>query len=95
MTASQTSELSPILLADIERPSIADVGGKAASLVRLSQAGFRVPEGSRAASVLVLSVVGGAQADGRLVALRSSSRTSVDGYLPGAQDRGAAALLLR
>ncbi len=44
MTASRTSEVSPILLANVEDPSIAEIGGKAASLVRLSRAGFRVPE---------------------------------------------------
>ena len=36
----------PILLAKVEDPSIAELGGKAASLVRLSRAGFRVPEGA-------------------------------------------------
>ena len=46
MTASQTSAASPNLLANVEEPSIAEIGGKAASLVRLSQAGFRVPEAS-------------------------------------------------
>ena len=44
MTTSRTSEASPILLAKVEDPSVAEIGGKAASLVRLSRAGFRVPE---------------------------------------------------
>ena len=34
----------PVLLANLEDPSVAEIGGKAASLVRLSRAGFRVPE---------------------------------------------------
>ncbi|MCH7698066.1 MAG: hypothetical protein IH865_03900 [Chloroflexi bacterium] len=37
-------DASPILLAKVEDPPIAELGGKAASLVRLSRAGFRVPE---------------------------------------------------
>ena len=40
-----TQHGSPILLANIGDPSIAEIGGKAASLVRLSRAGFRVPDG--------------------------------------------------
>ena len=44
MKASRTSEASPVLLANVADPSIAEIGGKAASLVRLSRAGFRVPE---------------------------------------------------
>jgi pyruvate,water dikinase len=53
MTTSRTPEgtparvdASPILLAEVEDPSIAEIGGKAASLVRLSRAGFRVPDGA-------------------------------------------------
>ena len=46
MTTSRISEVSPILLAEVEDPSVAEIGGKAASLVRLSRAGFRVPEGA-------------------------------------------------
>ena len=42
-------DASPILLAKIEDPSqveIAEIGGKAASLVGLTRAGFRVPDGA-------------------------------------------------
>ncbi len=42
---------SPILLANVEDPTVAEIGGKAASLVRLARAGFRVP----AAAVLPVS----------------------------------------
>ena len=42
----RTLPASPILLANVEDLSIAEIGGKAASLVRLSRAGFRVPEGA-------------------------------------------------
>ena len=45
MTASQTSEASPVLLANVEDPSIAEIGGKAAAPVRLARAGFPVPDG--------------------------------------------------
>ena len=36
----------PILLAKLEDPSVAEIGGKAASLVRLARAGLRVPVGA-------------------------------------------------
>ncbi len=39
-------DASPILLTKVEDPSIAEIGGKAASLVGLSRAGFRVPDGA-------------------------------------------------
>ena len=42
----RTPPASLILLSKVEAPSIAEIGGKAASLVRLSQAGFRVPDGA-------------------------------------------------
>ena len=48
MAAPRTLEVSrhtsPILLAKVEDPSVAEIGGKAASLVRLARAGFRVPD---------------------------------------------------
>lgn len=35
---------SPVLLTELRDPSVAELGGKAASLVRLAAAGFRVPQ---------------------------------------------------
>ncbi len=53
MEAPQTSQVTAlrggaplVLLAKIEDPSVAELGGKAASLVRLARAGFRVPDGA-------------------------------------------------
>ncbi len=53
MAAPQTPKVtltrvdaSPVLLAKVEDPSVAEIGGKAASLVRLARAGFRVPDGA-------------------------------------------------
>jgi pyruvate,water dikinase len=37
---------SPILLAQVDDPSVVEIGGKAASLVRLAGVGFRVPDGA-------------------------------------------------
>ncbi len=41
----EPADVSPVLLAEVEDPSVAEIGGKAASLVRLARAGFRVPDG--------------------------------------------------
>jgi len=38
------AKAAPIALADVTEPDITELGGKAASLVRLAGAGFRVPE---------------------------------------------------
>ena len=46
MEPPRTSRASPVLLAQVEQPSVAEIGGKAASLVRLTRAGFRVPDGA-------------------------------------------------
>ena len=53
MTAPRTSEAPSlranaclVRLAKVEDPSVAELGGKAASLVRLARAGFRVPDGA-------------------------------------------------
>ena len=43
--AVRAADVSLVLLAEVEDPSVDEIGGKAASLVRLARAGFRVPDG--------------------------------------------------